>query len=521
MITAPVALLAGFLLRAVQVVVDCSLYLLIGLLTAGALRAMAGPGRIRLLFGAGRWSGPLRAWLAATTLLPVCALGVLPVLRELRRAGVSRGAILTFALAAPMLNPISLVYGVSYLGPRALAILIAGTLLISVGVGVACGYLLPDDATSGAADAGTVPSMGLRRLTAAWVHAAREATGPTLRDVAAGVAGAGLAAALVSPAFLAGAMFAGDGRAIPVMTLIAPPSYLTPDQAVAIVPEMIKFRQSSGAMFLLVALGAGMTLGHVTWIARAYGRRPAAAWLALAVGLAVVVAYGVEALLPPVGTANADNDHFNALANACEYREGIGATAWRFLGRIEPFRWVTSAALLALAVSGLVLRGRGERGTFEAFLSPPGKPDEVPSTTPTPSPWNRQVSPRVASAVALLGLAAIGVAGLYAYFPSPSEAFQDMGIIKADFYGELAATSPAPALHHLDLWDRQVAKLGVGSLIRLVPRGPEASRVTAELREGLRHIRDAIEQGRRYEARVFFNRLHPSYQSCKSAYNVQ
>ena len=93
-----IAIPFGFLLRVVQVVVDASLYIIIGLLMAGALRAMVGPERLRTLFGTGRWTAPFRAWLAATTLLPVCSLGVLPVLRELRRAGVSRPAVLTLSL---------------------------------------------------------------------------------------------------------------------------------------------------------------------------------------------------------------------------------------------------------------------------------------------------------------------------------------------------------------------------------------------------------------------------------------
>ena len=53
-------------------------------------------------------------------------------------------AILTFALAAPMLNPISLLYGVSYLGPQLLSVLALGTFIVAVAVGMSCANLGSD-----------------------------------------------------------------------------------------------------------------------------------------------------------------------------------------------------------------------------------------------------------------------------------------------------------------------------------------------------------------------------------------
>lgn len=513
---------AGFLLRTVQVVVESSLYLLIGLLTAGALRAMAGPGRLRRLFGAGPWTGPVRAWAAATALLPVCALGVLPVLRELRRAGVSRPAVLTFALAAPMLNPISLVYGVSYLGPWVLAVLVLGAFFVSVGVGVAWGHLRPRDLVEEpAGDEVSVPAVGLRRVAAAEVHAAREATGPTARDVAAGVLAAGLVSALVSAPYLAASEFAGDPLAVPRMTAVAPFAYASPDRGVTIVPEMLKFRQSTGAMFVLIALGVGMTFGHLTWIARAYGVRSAALWFALALGSTLVTAYAVDALIPPVGTPNADNDHFAALANPFEGQSGLSDLlhAFRLYAEgVGAFQWFTCGALFALVLAGLVLRSLGERGRFEAFLTPPLP---VEAEAPAASPWNRPLPPRLVSAVGVGVFLAVAVAGSYAYFPAPSEAFRDMQIIKADFYGELSAPSPDAPLHHLDLWDRQAAKLPTGALIRFSGPGAEARRLTEELRAGIRRLRDATGGGRRDEARVTFVKLQAAYDRCKKAYGVR
>jgi uncharacterized membrane protein YraQ (UPF0718 family) len=43
-------------------------------------------------------------------MLPVRSLGVIPIAREMRRAGVSSGTILAFVLAAPQIDPVSLLY---------------------------------------------------------------------------------------------------------------------------------------------------------------------------------------------------------------------------------------------------------------------------------------------------------------------------------------------------------------------------------------------------------------------------
>ena len=46
-------------------------------------------------------------------LLPVCSIGVIPILREMKRIGIRPGAITAFALSAPLFNPLSLMYGLT------------------------------------------------------------------------------------------------------------------------------------------------------------------------------------------------------------------------------------------------------------------------------------------------------------------------------------------------------------------------------------------------------------------------
>ena len=68
------------------------------------------------MFGSGTWRELPQSWFIGM-LLPICSLGVIPVVRELRRSRVSGGAILAFAMTAPLFNPLSMLYGLTLSAP--------------------------------------------------------------------------------------------------------------------------------------------------------------------------------------------------------------------------------------------------------------------------------------------------------------------------------------------------------------------------------------------------------------------
>lgn len=516
-------IVGGAVLRTIQIVVESSQYLLTGFVIAGALRGIVGHARLRAFLGSGRWTGPLKAWLGALAFLPVCALGVLPVLGELRRAAIPWRIILTFALAAPVLNPVSLMFGVSYLGLPLLGMLLAGLFVVSVGVGeIWAGLgprLDPDSATEREAE--PLPATGLGRLAAAAIHSARVATGPVMIDVVAGILGAAVLASLLSPSYLADTMFVGDPRAIPTMAAVAPLSYLTPDQGITAIPEMVKFRQSPGAMFLLLALGVGVTLGHFTWIGRDVGLRALALWTALTLGLSIGWAYAVDPLISPVGTVNADNDHFGRLANPYPPNEGLAglpAKIGRELQDASTFRLIATGALAALILGGVVCRRIGDRLSFEAYATLRPAEPILDATVASPSIWSRELPKSWGRGLAGFGGLAVLLAGAFAYYPSPFEVFQDIQIVKADFYGELGARDHATPLYHLDLWDRLVNKLPLGATIRLQPPGTDSLRQTRELHDAIRSLRLALEKGEIGEAKSIFLRAQRATDSCRRSY---
>ncbi|RPH83028.1 MAG: permease, partial [Planctomycetaceae bacterium] len=109
-------ILVSAITRMFQGLVVSAPTLLVGLLIAGVLRYYLGPADTRRLFGGDSIRGLPQAWLIGM-LLPVCSIGVLPILRELHRARVRPGAMTAFALSAPLFNPLSLLYGLTLSRP--------------------------------------------------------------------------------------------------------------------------------------------------------------------------------------------------------------------------------------------------------------------------------------------------------------------------------------------------------------------------------------------------------------------
>src|SRR5919108_4021782 len=122
-------------LRTGQIAVESSMTLLCGFLAAGVMRRMLGAEGTRRLFGGPGWKGLFRAW-GIGTILPVCSLGVIPIAREMRRAGVPSATILAFVMAAPHINPLSLLYGLTLSEPRLILCFALGSLVIALAAGL-------------------------------------------------------------------------------------------------------------------------------------------------------------------------------------------------------------------------------------------------------------------------------------------------------------------------------------------------------------------------------------------------
>ncbi len=128
-------ILIGGLTRGLQTLILAAPTLLVGLFIAAVFRYYLGESGIRRLFGGDSFRSLPQSWLIGM-LLPVCSIGVIPILREMQRAKLRPGAITAFALSAPLFNPLSILYGLSLSRPMVIVGFLCGSLVVVTVLGI-------------------------------------------------------------------------------------------------------------------------------------------------------------------------------------------------------------------------------------------------------------------------------------------------------------------------------------------------------------------------------------------------
>jgi uncharacterized membrane protein YraQ (UPF0718 family) len=493
--------LLAFALRTVQVLVEASPTLLCGVITAGVLRRMVGPAGTRKLFGASGVAGLLRSW-ALGMMLPVCALGVLPVCRELRRSGVSGGNILAFALVGPLINPISFLYGLTLGEPKIILCFAAGSLLLAVLGGMIWEWLCPlqaqgDSTLIAAAEAEPLPAPGLRRMVAVGISAAREVIGPLLVYYLIAAVISGLVSAALPAGSLEKTMQRSDPFSPVMMTAIGSLVYMGPLPGMMRIGAMFEHGNSVGAAFVLLVLGIGVNLGVICWAVSTFRWRGGLVWFALVLALTLSVAYAIER---PLQTAVQPADHTHAFDDFTNpFHDPWNATlaeGWsRFTQRIDVLELAALPCLLLLSLVALIDGIPAVRTWLEAWLT--YQPPEGQLARPK---WDIIIPGPVLGALAVVGLLLFSIVSAFIFYPDRKTVLEDMHRIYAEVASPLRiakqrALTPAErdeAILRLEQWDLLSRKLQVGLLLRTWQADAELGEKAEEFREALEEARDAL-----------------------------
>lgn len=520
------AIFWGFVLRFGQVAVESALTLVVGAVVAGVLRRMVGPAGTRRLFGRG-WRGLIRGWVAGK-LLPVCSLGVIPVAREMRRAGVPDGTVLSFVLAAPLLNPISLLYGLSLAEPVVILAFAAGSLVLSTAAGLIWEYAfarpVDRDAEAGRAakaDAEPLPAQGPKRILAIGATAARELAGRDLAFYTVGLAGSALLSALIPFGSLQGTMKHSDPASPLLMAAVAAPMYSTPLPGMMRIGLMFDHGNSVGAAFVLFTLGIGTSLGTAAWLGTEFGWRRTVPWFAAYVGVVLGLAYAAEPVLydarkAEAGHTHAFDDYSSPFPAGTSFAPAAEQTRAKLDEKFGPLERPAVYAVVALAAVGLVVRRFDRRGVAERWLT--ARPAATAGTTCGVG-WDRSVPGPVLGAVALVGLVAFSVVGAYIYYPDRAQCLDDMGAVKAEAFSATAGGRADEAIRHIEHWDLTVRKLEVGEYIRALGVTAEQAKSAEDMREALEEVRDKLLAGDVAAARkAILADVDKAFQAVKAAY---
>jgi uncharacterized membrane protein YraQ (UPF0718 family) len=507
------AIFWGGALRLVEAFLQATPTILVGLLVAGILRRLLGHDGTRRLFGCGTWRELPQAWLIGM-LLPVCSLGVIPIAREMRRAGIAGGTILAFAISAPLFNPLSILYGLTLSEPFVILVFAFCSLVVVTLVGAVWDRLYP--ATTHEEPAPPPVAYGLRRMAAIVVVAAREIVGPALGYILVGLLGVALLSAVLPPGSLQATMEHKNPYAPLAMVGVAIPAYASPMVAMSQLGSMFQHANSVGAAFVLLTLGAGTNLGLLAWMFHSYGFARGLACLGLLLVVVLGLAYAIEnplypSEITPAGHTHAFDIYCRPFDGGTSHPEVLVVAKLR--ENLQPFEIVGLVLVASLVVTGLGLRALDRRWRIEDWLERPSR-----EAGRSPGWFDVSVPAPVLGMVGLAGLVAFSIVGCYAYYPAKQEVFDEMQILRGEVLTAALSGDRKHAEHFIPIWADWTRRLEVGIFIREGGVSPYRRMKAKVLRDRLELLKHAVEEGDRDEAREYVTRVSDASRRLRQAY---
>ncbi|WP_417735124.1 permease [Rosistilla oblonga] len=461
----PSAMFVGGLVRIAQGFIAVAPTLLVGLLIAGILRYYLGRDGTRRLFGGDSLRSLPQSWLIGM-LLPVCSIGVLPILIQMRRSGVKPGALSAFALSAPLFNPLSLLYGLTLSRPLVIILFAVGSLIIVTALGLLWDALdrrkQAEEATP-ASDSGDLNLIGPRRLAAMVVQMSRDASGIPMALTLLALLGLGLLAVVLPYGAMQHSVERDDPLAPLTMLFVAVPVYATPMLAMSQLGMMFQHANSPGAAFTLLILGTGMNLATPYWFGKHFGWKASAVWMTGLLLIVLGISYGINKPLVPPGVEPAGHTHaFDIYANPIPPNEGnVWQKAKEAIDKHLDIAGSIAVGFVALlALVGLILRGLG---IDEARLVTTAS---EPTEAAPPRGFDILVPRSVIGATMLAGLVALSVVACYAYYPSPEECLEEIALARSECLSAANSGDKEHALFWLPVWEEWSRRLEVGTFLR-------------------------------------------------------
>lgn len=501
----------GFAVRLTQSVAQAAPFILTGFFVAAVFRRFIGYQKTKELFGGSTFAALFKAWLIGM-LLPVCSLGVIPIIVELRRAGVKGGTILAFAMSAPLFNPLSLLYGLTLSEPLAILSFAACSLVIVTVVGMLWDRIFPDSQLTGIPDQSV--HQGIRRMAALGASAGKEATGQSFALIAIGLFGVGILGAVIPHSSLQH-HFNHDQPLAPLkMAALGIPVYATPMLAMSQMGMMFQHANSIGAAFVLLALGAGMNIGLIAWMLQEYKFKRSLTWMSILLVVVVGLGYAVDKPLFPKDVSPANHTHAfdiysQPFPQATTFADMTSQSISKLKRDVVPYEWYSLALLGLLILTGLIVRVFDR--PIETWISQVPEPTEA-------GRLDVVVPPTILGGLALVGLVVFSVAGCFAYYPPASEVFEEITIAKTEALSAGLSGEETHAEYWIDVYQEWTRKLEVGVFLREWELSEYQSWKARLIREQLEMLKHCVEDGETAEAKQWVSKIQRSHSRMRTAF---
>ena len=462
----------GGSMRMAEAMMAAAPTLLVGLLIASVLRFYFGPDGTRRLFGGTTLRSLPQSW-AIGMLLPVCSIGVLPVLIEMRRAKLKAGAMSAFALSAPLFNPLSLLYGVTLSRPYVILMFAFGSLIVVTTVGLTWDFISrrePESVEPAIDDeAGDETIIGARRLLAIVIYCCRQLVGRVGAWALLACFGVAVLAAALPWGALGHAMGRDDWMAPARMAAAAIPAYATPMLAMSQLGMMFQHANSPGAAFILLVIGAGVNLGTIGWMSRQYGLRDVVIWFACLMAVVVIIAYAVNRPLIPPGVNPSGHTHaFDIYTNPIHQLDtnSYGFAKRKLAEKFGIVEQICATVFGVMALLGVLFLATGARTSALAKRQQAAMSEANNDKGESLLGYDRIVGSQVVGGTLIIGLITISVVMCFAFYPSPEESLKEISHLKAEALSGALSGDADHAKFWIPRWDQWSRRMEVGAFLR-------------------------------------------------------
>ena len=472
---------------------------------------MLGPQKVRKIFADGTRWGLLTGWLIGM-LLPVCSLGVIPIVRELHRAGVKKGTILAFGLTAPLFNPMSVLYGLTLSDPIAILSFSLCALVIVSLLGMV--WNLTGKQTEPEKPE-PLPAVGIKRSISVFHTASKEIIGPSLIYILIGIAGSVALATLLPKGYLQNQVERDNILAPLVVGLIATPIYSTPLLAMSQIGGMFQHGNSIGAAFSLLILGAGTNLGLFCWFGKTWGVRNVFLFFVLLFATTVSLAYLIDKPLYPKGIEPAGHTHaFDVYSHPFE--KGQTNLIFDLQRKTNDF-WKANEFGGTWTLGGMIVLGLCFL-VIERFVK---LEDWFCTASESKSKVDMILPGWVLGVTVVIGLVVASVIGCYLYYPAPDDLLGDLRVV----HTEAVLSSRNEDWEAAEKWvifsDDLSRRLEVGVFLREGSVGEFKSTKSKYYREKLEELRMGVEARDPKRIDEVWNDVEDAYQRMSKAFREQ
>ena len=264
----------GILISSFELLKDMAPYLLFGFFVAGILHEFISAELIARHLGKSSLGSVLKAAIFGVP-LPLCSCGVIPPTMALRKAGASRGSVLSFLIATPTSGVDSIAATYSLLGPLFAAYRVAASFVAAIFSGVTANILdkTPDDPEEETDATDHRRSGGLWEMTKDVFHYAFiELLSEIGKWLIIGILIGGVITYLLPDDFFGGALQPGL-LTILLMAAVSVPIYVCATGSIPIAAALMIKGLNPGAAFVFLLAGPATNSVAITVISKFLGKK--------------------------------------------------------------------------------------------------------------------------------------------------------------------------------------------------------------------------------------------------------